>query len=252
MKLFMIVLCLLSERYLQHSFEKKRFFWFEGYSQSIEKSLSRFKYLNRSWIRLAAVILPILALTQLVLYFSASILYGTIHFILYLIIFYLCLGPNNAFYPSRIVTDEANYISDVGEYLIQVNGQLFAVVFWFMVAGPIAALFYRLCSLLQLQRELHEPANVLTQALDWLPSRLTALFYLLVGNFKDGFSSYSKLFFSRIGKNKLLLSHCGLSALGKVDNPSQLLPEAERLVEHSVILLLVLLALLTLAAFASF
>ncbi|AKH68916.1 membrane protein required for beta-lactamase induction [Spongiibacter sp. IMCC21906] len=69
----------------------------------------------------------------------------------------------------------------------------FAVVFWFVLAGPAVALAYRLLFVL-----LREPA--VSQAerdaiartlyiLEWLPVRLLALAFSLVGNFDKGFGA---------------------------------------------------------------
>lgn len=81
--------------------------------------------------------------------------------------------------------------------------QVFAVLFWFVVLpGPAGAVLYRAAALLAaewrgalpgddmtvLTRSLHafgKPARTLLWLLDWIPSRLTALSFAVVGDFED-------------------------------------------------------------------
>jgi len=81
--------------------------------------------------------------------------------------------------------------------------QVFAVLFWFVVLpGPAGAVLYRAAALLAsewkgalpgddmtvLTRSLQlfgRPARVLLQILDWIPARLTALSFAVVGDFED-------------------------------------------------------------------
>jgi len=81
--------------------------------------------------------------------------------------------------------------------------QVFAVLFWFVVLpGPAGAVLYRAAALLAaewkgaspgddasaLARSLTvfgRPARVLLRVLDWIPARLTALSFAIVGDFED-------------------------------------------------------------------
>ena len=81
--------------------------------------------------------------------------------------------------------------------------QVFAVLFWFVVLpGPAGAVLYRASALLAaewkgsvrsdeapaLRRSLAvfgRPARVLLRVLDWIPARLTALSFAIVGDFED-------------------------------------------------------------------
>lgn len=91
-----------------------------------------------------------------------------------------------------LVADEAVQVSDDPQQLHQfacraINYQglerLFAVVFWFMLLGPAAALAYRLAWLAARQPDERELAVRLLHLLEWVPARLLALSYALVGNF---------------------------------------------------------------------
>ena len=73
-----------------------------------------------------------------------------------------------------------------GFLLWQVYQGFFAVIFWYALLGPLAALAYRLLALLAEHAGddgLRSHAVRLRQALDWLPARLLALSLALAGNF---------------------------------------------------------------------
>ncbi|UVE18523.1 regulatory signaling modulator protein AmpE [Pseudomonas sp. LS44] len=81
-----------------------------------------------------------------------------------------------------------------GELLLRVQGYLaweayqsfFAVVFWYAMLGPVAALAYRLLALTVEHAQLpalRERAVQLRHAMDWLPVRVLAASFALVGNF---------------------------------------------------------------------
>ena len=62
----------------------------------------------------------------------------------------------------------------------------FAVTFWYVLLGPLLALAYRLLALTERYAEsplVVELAGQLRHALDWLPARILALSFALVGNF---------------------------------------------------------------------
>lgn len=73
-----------------------------------------------------------------------------------------------------------------GWLLWQAFQSFFAVVFWYSLLGPALALAYRLTALIAEYSEtpaLGERARLLQHALDWLPARLLAASFALVGNF---------------------------------------------------------------------
>ena len=244
MKLLVIVLCLLSERFLEHKSARHRIHWFTHYAQWMAKQLSHIP--SSGWV-LALMLFPLIISVGIVLFITANWLFGLVALIFNVIIFHFCVGPGNPFYPMQGSTEE-NASDDIGAYLVQVNGQLFAVLFWYIALGPLATLIYRLISLCQKQPAVGELASKLTDVLDWLPVRMTALLFMFVGNFQAGLHHFSKLLFSVPANNETLLIGCGTYALGGKKGEPVAMPLAESLVEHAVIMLLVLLSLFTLAA----
>ena len=248
MKLFVIVLCLLSERFFVHVSSHNRLHWFSRYSHAMDKRLSNVFFLSSPWLTLIVASLPMLLVAFFSLYFFGNWLFGFVGLLLNIFIFYCCIGPGNPFYPERVSTAESNNNDEIGTYLAKINGQLFAILFWYIILGPLAILAYRLISLSQNRPAVSQQALWLTNSLDWLPARMTALLYLIVGNFQVGFRLFSKLFFREPACNKNLLSACGLQALGYEEGKPLAMPQAEHLVEHALVALLVLLACFTLVA----
>lgn len=248
MKLLVIVFCLLCERFMVHASSHNRFHWFSTYGNAMEKRLSKIAFLASPWSMLVAASLPMLLVAFLSLHFFSNWLFGFIGLLLNVIIFYCCIGPGNPFYPVRASTEQIASNDEIGAYLAEINGQLFAVLFWYIVLGPVALLAYRLISLRQNQKTVSKLALWLTSCLDWIPARMTVLLYLIVGNFQAGLRPFFKLFLNSPVNNQELLSTCGLRALGGTGEEQADMSQAENLVEHAVIALLVLLACFTLAA----
>lgn len=242
MDLFVIVLCLLSERFLVHKSAHQRFHWFLSYGN---KFVSRVPSAS-PWLLLALTILPLLLLVGLILNSVHHLFFDIVGIFFNIVIFYYCIGPVNPFYPIHAKPADQMMDDDIAHYLVHANDELFAVLFWYLVLGPLGILAYRLISLSKKLTVISEVASYLLELLDWLPARMTALLYLLVGNFQSGYQYYSQLFFSRPDKNSALLSVCGLAAL---DNREQkTIVQAENLVEHATIVFLVLLAFCTIVA----
>lgn len=73
-----------------------------------------------------------------------------------------------------------------GYELWQAYQGFFAVIFWYALLGPLVPLAYRLLALTaehSTQADLAERAGQLRHALDWLPVRVLAASFALVGNF---------------------------------------------------------------------
>lgn len=247
MKLLVVLLCLLSERFLVHSFAYHRFHWFFSYATSVKHMLDKNSVFDNPWLLLAGIVAPIILLVSLIYFLLSGFLFGLISFVFNLMIFFYCLGPDNAFYPVQTPDLDGNY-GWVGNYFAKVNQQLFTVVFWYILLGPIAALVYRLIALSRDFDPITLQAKQVADLLEWLPARMTVLLYLLVGNFQRGIGRFKQLCFVAPSMNQSLLSECGLLAVGAGDDGEVPLTVAETLVEYSVIVLLVLIACFTIAA----
>ena len=248
MKLLIIVLCLLSERYLVHAFSLHRTGVFLAYSRLLLPRISHFSYMNNPWILLACLIAPPILICAVLLCVFNGILYGIIGFVLNFAIFYYCLGPKNVFYPDaghrehdgKALTSKQG----VADYFAKVNTQVFSAIFWYILLGPLFLLFYRLINLSQRIDSVGAVADLLTDILEWIPARICAFFYLLVGNFQHGFRYFLKTFVAKPIENHNFLGKVGIYALRTgSDEDDVTMPFAQQLVEHALVVFLVLIAL---------
>jgi len=73
----------------------------------------------------------------------------------------------------------------------------FAVVFWFLVLGPVGALAYRITYLAShtalLEGDDKHLAYRATHYIDWLPARLLCLSFCLTGNFVNSFNRFCSI-----------------------------------------------------------
>ncbi len=248
MKLLVIVLCLFFERYLVHVSSHHRFHWSSIYGNLMEKYMSRVSFLSSPWLMLIFALFPMIFGASLVFYLFEDHLFGFVGLVLNLIVFYCCIGPGNPFYPAHASNDNTLTEEQIGTYLSQINGQIFAIIFWYIVAGPVGILIYRLISLAVNQEAVRQQAISLINILDWLPVRMTALLYLIVGNFQAALHYFRQSVWLKPIQNQVFLSTCGLKALSHKPIEDISMPHAEHIVEHAVIALLVLFACFTLVA----
>lgn len=250
MKLFVIVLCLLSERYLVHALSHHRFTWFENYYAVLVNKLGiqNSVTISQQALLLAVIILPILILTWLVFFTLGFLIFGLVGLLLNVLIFFYCLGPQNPFYPIRVHQEELDNELLVANYFAQVNRSLFAIIFWYIVTGPVGILFYRLLSLFKEESQAYPLAQKILDVLDWIPARITTFLYLLVGNFQLGINFYKEYFLKSPKENFNLLSQGGLLAAKTNGDERIPLPYAENIVVHALMVFLLLIALFTLVS----
>lgn len=163
------------------------------------------------WWTLAILVVAPVALLALLLHVLEPVAYGLLALPVHLVVLIYSLGRGDArvaLGPFRdawrrgdeqaalhvaerdlgVVADEpqALLIRVQGYLLWQAYQGFFAVIFWYVLLGPAAALAYRLLALCidhARQPALIERAGMLRHVMDWLPVRILALSFALVGNF---------------------------------------------------------------------
>ena len=181
---------------------------------------------------------------------------------------------------------ESDFPRDPGErelaveeaVLFQAVNRIFAVVFWFMVLGPVGAWMFRVTDLFRrrrafeaarLQEENDEAAASgesvywIHGLLIWIPSRLLAIGYAIAGSFDGAFSAwraYAKATRSKLRnyiKTKELLAAVGRGALEEIrgdllDEDPQVCSAraAIRLVQRALFVWVFAIAVLTLLGWA--
>jgi len=276
MKLLIILVAIGLEKYAQIGGLLKRFLWFDTYLQSIEKLFSKQQRFLQSWLAVFVIVLPIVITVGLIYWLIQDFAFGLVGLLLNLFILLYCLGPDDLYHqlrctlrgehddacektlfeqvPKTVQLDDSHKLSQA--ILILANERFFAVIFWFILLGPIGAVTYRLTVLLRHRAENNHlelascgrEAVRLQQLLDWIPARFTAILYMVVGSFQAGIKQWCQCFFSGLGNNIYLLQQCGMAALGNGREESESALAALDLVEHALIVILVIIAIFTLGA----
>ncbi|WP_277053107.1 regulatory signaling modulator protein AmpE [Zestomonas thermotolerans] len=163
------------------------------------------------WSRLLVLVLLPVALLGVLLWLLEPIAHGWLALPVHLVVLIYSLGRGDllaALGPFRdawrrgdsqgayhVAERDLGLVADEGGQLLhRVQGYLlwqgfqgfFAVIFWYALLGPLAALAYRLLALTcehARQPALRERAVQVRHGLDWLPARVLALSFALVGNF---------------------------------------------------------------------
>jgi AmpE protein len=182
-----------------------------GWTRELNKLELSPRLANRSWLVLTIMVLLPVALLGLLLLVLEPVAYGLLALPVHLLVVIYSLGRGDLLgglgpfrdawrredlqAAAHVAKRDLDICADSGEQLLeQVQGHLlwqayqsfFAVIFWYFVLGPVAALAYRLLALAEEHGQtpaLVERAAQLRHAFDWVPVRLLAASLALVGNF---------------------------------------------------------------------
>ncbi|SFW79545.1 MULTISPECIES: regulatory signaling modulator protein AmpE [Pseudomonas] len=182
-----------------------------GWLGELNKLEANPRWVNRPWLVLTVLVLLPVALLALLLWVLEPVAYGLLALPVHLLVVIYSLGRGDllaALGPFRdawrredlqaaahVAKRDLDIEADDGEQLLErVQGHLlwqayqsfFAVIFWYFVLGPVAALSYRLLALAAEHSQnpgVAERAAQMRHAFDWVPVRLLAASFALVGNF---------------------------------------------------------------------
>ena len=182
-----------------------------GWLLELSKLEASPRWVNRPWLVLTVMVLLPVALLALLLWVLEPVAYGLLALPVHLLVVIYSLGRGDllaALGPFRdawrredlqaaahVAKRDLEIEADDGEQLLErVQGHLlwqayqsfFAVIFWYFVLGPVAAMSYRLLALAAEHSQnpgVAERAAQMRHAFDWVPVRLLAASFALVGNF---------------------------------------------------------------------
>jgi len=182
-----------------------------GWLGELNKLEARPRWVNCPWLVLVVTVLLPVSLLALLLWVLEPVAYGLLALPIHLIVVIYSLGRGDLLADlgpfrdawrredlqaaTHVAKRDLNIDADNGEQLLgRVQGHLlwqayqsfFAVIFWYFLLGPVAALSYRLLALAaehSLNPGVAERAAQLRHAFDWVPVRLLAASFALVGNF---------------------------------------------------------------------
>ena len=156
----------------------------------------------------------------------------------------------------KAAEDEAALI---GAALVEAHRRTFAVLFWFIVSGPLLALLYRLverlhAELKDTQSGLADDTRLLLNILEWPSARLMVLGLALAGNLVEAVPDWKRSGHLSFSVNNEVLIKSGLGALQyqpRAQDPETearcWIAELKALLDRSLIIWLALLGIMTLA-----
>lgn len=259
MKLIIILLCLWLDHYMHVGSKGRQQFYFNQYENFIKKTFGSADWWNGPG-SLMAVGLPIIILVGLLqCYGMFASNTNTMDLVLGVAVLLFCLGASPLQYKLETYLKgssdnsaelEANLKTFMVDAGIQKQGgfhrevsmlqmwqsheRFFAIVFWFLILGPIGAIVYRMISWFH-DNALHGEAmyadqlqhmTLLHSWAAWPSSRLVALSYTLVGNFSASFDVWLKDAV-KPGMATDILIGCGMASLGLTQSSAKEATKAE-------------------------
>ncbi|MFK8052238.1 MAG: regulatory signaling modulator protein AmpE [Woeseiaceae bacterium] len=299
MKIIALFLALLLERLATRWFHWRELRWLDPLFD-FGLRLSHRWSANMPYLWIIVTLVLAVAPVAFARFFLDEALLGLPYLILSVVVLFLCLGPqdigeevdrwraaiDNGDRPTERnfarALLERGFNDTVGvresvpaSVFVQANSRMFAVIFWFVVLGPIGAWLYRVTDLIrrralfQSQRAAPEidvaadcgaRVTTLQALLAWVPARLSAIGYILAGHYDAGRDAWRALPMARdlAHSNQLVLSRVGIAALqctANIDESAEAYVTrraraAKNLALRTLGFWLVGLALLTLVGFA--
>lgn len=282
MTLFSILICLGLQRYLHLVSPAPT--WFNHYHATLQRSFAT-RCSHLPWLYVAMVLLPILLICAALTGLLHDVWLNSLNFLFQTAVLFLCLDARQfkivldpylraneqqeqqaafrhglAFLEQENIPDGTALSRAVTKYvLLQTHQQLLAVLFWYILFGATGAAVYTAARLLKgsidhsAQAALPKTAMQLFTILDWIPARLTALSYALVGHFAYAFSYLKQHLLSTKISNSELVVDGGLAALEHNTQDATSSDSTEHaatfaLVDHSLVFWIVAIAVCTLAS----
>jgi membrane protein required for beta-lactamase induction len=210
-------------------------------------------------------------------------LFGLFELAFNVAVVFLCLGPRELdkevdnyldaidigdsqqqFTSASQLTREAPAV-ELGNQVVQVcksifveaNTRLYAVLFWFVLLGPVAVLAYRMIEQLLHACIMVHLSNLYRSLLgwiEWIPVHLTLFVYMISGSFEDGLEAFRKGTVSAVTlyeQNHELLQQVGYRAISPHDvlnqnHAMEMVRKSRGLVLRSLIVWLLFLLVLLL------
>lgn len=269
MKLIALLIGLVVERLATQLFHLRELRWLDRIIDTGFRQVERFA----NWpavipvfILAVVLVLPVL----LIVVGLGDALFGFPYLLLAIIVLFFSLGPKDigeevddyctalergdddeiqrtakAIVERDLPPDPMERIRTVEEAVcVQANNRLFAVIFWFVLLGPIGAWAYRVTDLIRRRTVFNAAregdddgtANMILAAagqlhgwLAWIPARLTAIGYAMAGSFEGALSAwrsterdsrktqseYSESLLARVGLGALALQEDDDESIGE-------------------------------------
>jgi AmpE protein len=197
----------------------------------LERYIALIKWIFKKWplkgyLGVFIVLLPIVTFVGIIYFALFKVYYGVLAFLFSVIVLLYCLGSFDfhKVIESMDVSDKSNRKKYIAAIYMQGNRNIFAVIFWYALLGPIGAVLYRVNSLLICHSEMDgtkHAAEIIEQLLEWMPVRLMALSSALVSHFVEVINCWLKYVLTGLKGNMAILAECGFVAFGVDKNSEQ-------------------------------
>jgi AmpE protein len=298
MNLIALLIGLVIERLATQLFHWRRMRWLDRIIDFGFKQAER----GASWPPLIPVVILAIVLVlpvYAVIFSLGGTLAGFTYLIMAVVVLFFSLGPNDigeevdeycealesedeeaiqnaakSIVEGDVPADARQRIGCVEEAIcVQANNRLFAVIFWFVLLGPLAAWAYRVTDIIRRRAVfnaarddkaesnvvlIRDAAAMLHGWLAWMPARLTAVGYATAGHFDEAIAAMRAPTEQRDAtlseQSENLLARVGTAALASEDRQDESITErgvrgavaANRLVFRLLIIWAVVIAAMTL------
>lgn len=225
MTLISLLIALFLERYSNVFEDWRDLDPFAGYARKLVGFAGRYGETD-SYLGLAMILLPPLFVISLLQGMLSGIMLGLLGMVFAILVLMLSLGQNLEedieSYTEACATDDEGKVRSAAEpfmsgdepasrrdllekvvegIFVTSNGRYFAVIFWFLLLGPVGAAMYRLSAELKRRDDiggegLSRSAAYWVALLDWVPARLAALAFALSGSFEHTIAALRKYFYT--------------------------------------------------------
>lgn len=228
MKLIALLVGLLVERLATQLFHLRRLRWLDRIIDAGFRQADRASNLP-ALIPVLLLAMLLVSPVVLVMFLPGDGLYGFAYLIVAIVVLFFSLGPKDigeqvddycqalekddeeavmhaakALVERTVASDPVERIQQVeAAVCVQANNRLFAVIFWFILLGPLGAWGYRVTDLIRRRAVFNDSrgddnnvseivlaATQLHGWLAWIPARLTALGYALAGSFDSAIAAW--------------------------------------------------------------
>ena len=265
MNLIALLIGLVIERLATQLFHWRRMRWMDrlidfGFRQA--DRLSTWPAIIPVVLLAVVLVLPVFA----VIWFLGSTLAGFTYLLLAIVVLFFSLGPQDigeevGEYCRALESGEDEQVNNAAKAIVedavpadadertscveaavcvQANNRLFAVVFWFVILGPLAAWAYRATDLIRRRAvfsaardeqtdgnsaRIRDAAEMLHGWLAWIPARLTAVGYAAAGHMDDALAALRAPTEDKNAttseRSENLLARVGIAALALQSRPEE-------------------------------
>jgi len=239
MSLLLILIAVSVQRFLQFLSQPLRLDWSGFYYGWCERKI---EYVTKGHglLGFAILVIPMLFVISIIFSVVFHITGGVGYSALGLLLLWYCIDARDLVKQPYPRLGPVNTLS-------KVYRDLFGMLFWFVIFGPVGLALYYLvnhfCEYFQANpgsesKNLLNYSQKVLAVLDWVPVRLFTFCFALVGHFGAVFKIWMKSIFAGLDSELSLIPHCGQAVVKTTE-------DAVNLLNRVLVVWLVVIALVT-------